>query len=161
MAGLACLFVELVCDYMSDGNPVFSFARKYRSKQVTNELVDEGSNCSRSRSSALTASHAVAYHAPEVTDLHKVSHKADVYSFGILLLELLTGRNPAQAIINGEGIDLLTWVRSIIKEEDFTSDVFDLELLRSKHAAEEMDQLLLLAIDCTSQYPDRRPSMLK
>lgn len=31
------------------------------------------------------------YRAPEVTDARKISQKADVYSFGVLLLELLTG----------------------------------------------------------------------
>ncbi|MCV5004529.1 protein kinase, partial [Escherichia coli] len=37
--------------------------------------------------------HRVAgYRAPEVTDPHRVSPKADVYSFGVLLLELLTGK---------------------------------------------------------------------
>lgn len=33
------------------------------------------------------------YRAPEVTDARKISQKADVYSFGVLLLELLTGTN--------------------------------------------------------------------
>ena len=31
------------------------------------------------------------YRAPEVTDARKISQKADVYSFGVLILELLTG----------------------------------------------------------------------
>ncbi|KAG0460995.1 hypothetical protein HPP92_021292 [Vanilla planifolia] len=44
---------------------------------------------------AASASNRVAgYRAPEVTDTRKVSQKADVYSFGVLLLELLTERLP-------------------------------------------------------------------
>ncbi|KAJ6807622.1 putative inactive receptor kinase [Iris pallida] len=98
------------------------------------------------------------YRAPEVTDVRKVSQKADVYSFGVLLLELLTGKAPAQALLNEEGVDLPRWVQSVVKEE-WTSEVFDLELLRYQNVEEEMVQLLQLAIDCAAQYPDRRPSM--
>ncbi|GJS56583.1 probable inactive receptor kinase RLK902 [Tanacetum coccineum] len=46
------------------------------------------------------------YRAPEVTDIRKVSQKADVYSFGVLLLELLTGKAPTHALLNEEGVDL-------------------------------------------------------
>ncbi|KAJ6802846.1 putative inactive receptor kinase [Iris pallida] len=98
------------------------------------------------------------YRAPEITDVRKVSQKADVYSFGVLLLELLTGKAPAQALLNEEGVDLPRWVQSVVKEE-WTSEVFDLELLRYQNVEEEMVQLLQLAIDCAAQYPDRRPTM--
>ncbi|KAJ0099287.1 hypothetical protein Patl1_21219 [Pistacia atlantica] len=98
------------------------------------------------------------YRAPEVTDARKVSQKADVYSFGVLLLELLTGKAPTQALLNEEGVDLPRWVQSIVKEE-WTSEVFDLELLRYQNVEEDMVQLLQLAINCTVQYPDKRPSM--
>ncbi|KAL3568426.1 hypothetical protein D5086_031077 [Populus alba] len=80
--------------------------------------------------------------------------------FGILLLELLTGKAPTHSQLNDEGVDLPRWVQSVVKEE-WTAEVFDLELLRSQNVEEEMVQLLQLAIDCTAQYPDNRPSMSK
>jgi len=43
--------------------------------------------------------------------------------------------------------------------EEWTSEVFDAELLRHQNVEEEMVQLLQLAIDCAAQYPDNRPSM--
>ncbi|OMO49323.1 hypothetical protein CCACVL1_31072 [Corchorus capsularis] len=105
-----------------------------------------------------TPNRVAGYRAPEVTDPRKVSQKADVYSFGVLLLELLTGKAPTHSILNEEGIDLPRWVQSVVREE-WTSEVFDLELLRYQNVEEEMVQLLQLAVDCCAQYPDNRPSM--
>lgn len=98
------------------------------------------------------------YRAPEVTDLRRVSQKADVYSFGVLILELLTGKAPTQTLLNEEGVDLPRWVQSVVREE-WTSEVFDMELLRYGNVEEEMVQLLQLAIDCAAQHPDSRPHM--
>lgn len=98
------------------------------------------------------------YRAPEVTDARKVSQKGDVYSFGVLLLELLTGKAPTHALLNEEGVDLPRWVQSIVKEE-WTAEIFDVELLRYQYAEENMVQLLQLAISCSAQYPDKRPQM--
>ncbi|KAF0912575.1 hypothetical protein E2562_015265 [Oryza meyeriana var. granulata] len=98
------------------------------------------------------------YRAPEVTDIRRVSQKADVYSFGVLLLELLTGKAPTHAVVNEEGLDLPRWVQSVVREE-WTAEVFDQELLRYQNVEEEMVQLLQLAIDCSAQHPDRRPAM--
>lgn len=98
------------------------------------------------------------YRAPEVTDIRRVSQKADVYSFGVLLLELLTGKAPTHALLNEEGVDLPRWVQSVVREE-WTSEVFDLELLRYQNVEDDMVQLLQLAIDCCAQYPDKRPAM--
>lgn len=105
-----------------------------------------------------TPTRVAGYRAPEVTDPRKVSQKADVYSFGVLLLELLTGKAPAQALLNDEGVDLPRWVQSVVREE-WTAEVFDLELLRYQSVEEEMVQLLQLAIDCAAQYPDKRPTI--
>ncbi|KAK9091482.1 hypothetical protein Sjap_024659 [Stephania japonica] len=105
-----------------------------------------------------TPNRIAGYRAPEVTDVRKVSQKADVYSFGVLLLELLTGKAPTHALLNEEGVDLPRWVQSVVREE-WTAEVFDLELLRYQNVEEEMVQLLQLAIDCAAQYPDKRPSM--
>ena len=107
--------------------------------------------------SASATARVAGYRAPEVTDTRKVSQKADVYSFGVLLLELLTGKAPAQAL-NDDGFDLPRWVQSVVKEE-WTAEVFDPELLRYQNVEEDMVQLLQLATDCAAQYPDKRPSM--
>ncbi|EPS69043.1 hypothetical protein M569_05720, partial [Genlisea aurea] len=98
------------------------------------------------------------YRAPEVTDPQKVSQNADVYSFGVLLLELLTAKAPTNSVLNEEGVDLPRWVQSVVREE-WAAEVFDVELLRYQSVEEDMVQLLELAVDCTAQHPDNRPSM--
>lgn len=106
-----------------------------------------------------TPTRIAGYRAPEVTDSRKVSQKADVYSFGVLLLELLTGKPPTHSQLNEEGVDLPKWVQSVVQEE-WTAEVFDLELLRYQNIEEEMVELLQLALECTAQHPDKRPSMV-
>ncbi|KAL3501938.1 hypothetical protein ACH5RR_036387 [Cinchona calisaya] len=107
--------------------------------------------------SPIPTSNLICHKAPEVVDSRKVSQKADVYSFGVLLLELLSGREPRKAL-DEQGIDLPRWVESVVKER-WPIEAFDPELLRHQDFEEQMVQLLNLAISCTSHHPDKRPSM--
>ena len=106
------------------------------------------------------SSRVAGYRAPEVVaDPWRLSQKAAVYSFGVVLLELLTGKAPTHAVLHDdEGVDLPRWARSVVREE-WTSEVFDTELLRHPGAEDEMVEMLRLAMDCTVTVPDQRPAM--
>ncbi|KAJ0636382.1 putative protein kinase RLK-Pelle-LRR-III family [Helianthus annuus] len=111
-----------------------------------------------------TAPKSNGYTAPELLtiDARKTTQKSDVYSFGVLLLELLTGKCPAVVDNGGTGyggaVDLPRWVQSVVREE-WTAEVFDLELMRYKDIEEEMVGLLQIAMSCTAGAPDQRPTM--
>ncbi|KAL3523579.1 hypothetical protein ACH5RR_016413 [Cinchona calisaya] len=105
-----------------------------------------------------TPYHFSGYWAPEITHPLKISQKADVYSFGVLLLELLTGKSPTHSIMNDKEVHLPSWVRFLLREER-TEEVFDVKLSRYQNIEEDMVQLLQLALNCTAQCPDGRPSM--
>jgi serine/threonine protein kinase len=99
------------------------------------------------------------YRAPEVTDPRRASQETDVYSFGVLLLELLTGKPPVNSVPGStDGVNLPMWVRTVVQEE-WTSEVFDASIAIEESVEEEMMRLLQLAMDCAEDRPDRRPRM--
>lgn len=100
------------------------------------------------------------YRAPEAaSDGRKLTQKCDVYSFGVLLLELLTGKCPSTAESGGGGsVDLVRWVESVVREE-WTAEVFDIELMRYKDIEEEMVGLLQIGLTCAQASPENRPKM--
>lgn len=136
----------------------------------TNILLDKSGNARVSDfglsvfASSTGAPRPNGYRAPEILDGRKASQKSDVYSFGVLLLELLTGKCPSVMENGGPGsgyggaVDLPRWVQSVVREE-WTAEVFDLELMRYKDIEEEMVGLLQIAMTCTTPSPDQRPKM--
>ncbi|VFQ73030.1 unnamed protein product [Cuscuta campestris] len=99
------------------------------------------------------------YCPPEVTDTWKATQASDVFSFGVLLLELLTGRFPL--VKNGDDVvHIVRWAHSVVREE-WTAEVFDVELLRGPHSVEdEMVEMLRIGMDCVVRVPDQRPRMV-
>ncbi|EYU17424.1 hypothetical protein MIMGU_mgv1a000670mg [Erythranthe guttata] len=117
------------------------------------------SSSDTSRASDIVAG-SYGYIAPEYGYSLKITEKSDVYSYGIVLLEVLTGMEPTDPTIP-DGKNLVSWVYEELRTEhrDFTSIVDQQLLLQSGTQTEEMLQVLGIALLCVSPCPDERPTM--
>ncbi|KAI4306894.1 hypothetical protein L6164_030134 [Bauhinia variegata] len=132
----------------------------------SNVLLDENTNAkiadfglprlmtTAASSNVIATAGALGYRAPELSKLKKANTKTDVYSLGVILLELLTGKSPSEPT---NGMDLPQWVASIVKEE-WTNEVFDVELMRDASTiGDELLNTLKLALHCVDPSPSARP----
>nr|QAS62447.1 LRR receptor-like serine/threonine-protein kinase RCH1 [Sedum alfredii] len=107
--------------------------------------------------SSNTVAGSYGYIAPEYGYSMKITKKSDVYSYGVVVLEVLTGKQPIDPTIP-DGLHIVDWVRQ--KQWRCNTEVLD-EILQARPESEidEMMQTLGVAILCVNPSPDDRPTM--
>ncbi|KAH0976735.1 hypothetical protein GBA52_026454 [Prunus armeniaca] len=107
-----------------------------------------------------TVAGSYGYIAPEYGYSLRITEKSDVYSYGVVLLEVLTGKEPMDNKIP-EGAHIVTWVNKELRERkrEFTSILDQQLILRSGTQTQEMLQVLGVALLCVNPCPEERPTM--
>ncbi|XP_024180096.1 receptor-like protein kinase HSL1 [Rosa chinensis] len=95
------------------------------------------------------------YMAPEYAHTRKVNEKIDVYSFGVILLELATGKEPNEG---DENTSLAEWAWRHAQEGKPIDSVLDQDVKEPCYL-DEMCAVFRLGIMCTETLPTNRPSM--
>ncbi|KAJ6360703.1 hypothetical protein OIU77_004674 [Salix suchowensis] len=109
----------------------------------------------KSTSSLSTIAGSVGYIPPEYAYTMRVTMAGNVYSFGVVLLELLTGK-PAVS----EGTELAKWVLSKSTQKDRRDHILDSNISRNSPAVRgQMLAVLKIALSCVSVSTEARPKM--
>ncbi|XP_024360860.1 probable LRR receptor-like serine/threonine-protein kinase At1g56140 isoform X2 [Physcomitrium patens] len=101
----------------------------------------------------------LGYVAPEYALLGQLTEKADVFSYGIVLLELVSGRFNIRTDIRGEQAYLLEWAWKL-EAEDNLLYVMDGKLLDT-YVEDEVLRVLHVALLCTQAVASTRPCMTR
>ncbi|XP_026666322.1 protein NSP-INTERACTING KINASE 1-like isoform X3 [Phoenix dactylifera] len=142
----------LVYPYMSNGS-VASRLKAIVGDFGLAKLLDHGD------SHVTTAVWGTVGHiAPEYLSTGQSSEKTDVFGFGILLLELITGQTALEfgKAANQKGA-MLDWVKKIHQEKKLATLV-DKDL-RNNYDRIELEEMIQVALLCTQYLPGHRPKM--
>ncbi|CAN6938510.1 unnamed protein product [Brassica oleracea] len=99
----------------------------------------------------------IGYVAPEYGQTWQATTRGDVYSYGVLVMELATGR---RAVDGGEEC-LVEWAKRVMMTGNVTvkGSPFTLSGTKPGYGAEEMTELLKVGVKCTADQPQARPNM--
>ncbi|KAL5231599.1 hypothetical protein ABZP36_030375 [Zizania latifolia] len=104
----------------------------------------------------------IGYIAPEMAFSTRSSTEFDVYSYGVVLLELVTRKMALDSSFPGN-MDIVSWVSYKLNETNQIETVCDPALMHEVHGTDEMKEVrkvLSLARRCTSKEAIKRPSMI-
>lgn len=100
----------------------------------------------------------LGYLAPEYAMWGKVSESCDVYSYGILTLELISGKKPIERVGLARRT-IVEWAGPLVLQGRYR-DLVDPKL-QGKFDEEELMRLVQVAALCAQNSPDNRPTMLE
>ncbi|XP_054781379.1 PTI1-like tyrosine-protein kinase At3g15890 isoform X3 [Prosopis cineraria] len=109
--------------------------------------------------SATTIKGTLGYLAPEYALLGKASKSCDIYSFGILLLELASGKRPIGKLSATTKQSICDWALPLACEKKF-NELADSKL-KGSYVEEELKRMILVGLACAQSQPERRPTMLE
>ncbi|KAK3159583.1 hypothetical protein QOZ80_1BG0048480 [Eleusine coracana subsp. coracana] len=96
------------------------------------------------------------YLAPEYFDTGKATTKGDVYSYGVVLLELLTGKRPTDESFLENGTRLVTWVKETMEDK---GEEHAVDQSLTSFPADEVKFVFAVADKCLDSDPCNRPTM--
>lgn len=100
----------------------------------------------------------LGYLAPEYAMWGKVSESCDVYSFGILLLEIISAKKPLEKLPSGVKRDIVQWVMPYV-QKGALNHIAD-PRLKGKFDQDQLELVVIIALRCTDSNPENRPSMI-
>ncbi|XP_073157507.1 PTI1-like tyrosine-protein kinase 1 [Henckelia pumila] len=131
----------------------------FRAKLCGFELAKAGSNSTLHGPIKTRVLGATGYLAPEYASTGKLTTKSDVYSYGVVLLELLTGREPIDTIgPPGEHV-LVSWALPRLTNRDEVVEMID-PALRNMCPKKDLLQVAAIAAMCVQAEADYRPLMM-
>lgn len=101
----------------------------------------------------------LGYLAPEYAMLGKASESCDVYSLGILLLGLATGKRPLEKLSSSMKRTITDWALPLACEGRL-SELAD-PRLNGKYEDVELKRVVFVALICAHSKPEKRPTMLE
>ena len=100
------------------------------------------------------------YVPPEYYQSFRCTTKGDVYSYGVILLELLSGKRPIDSSEFGDDNNLVGWSKQLHKEKR-SNEILDPDLTMQASGESELHQYLRIAFECLDERPYRRPTMIQ
>ncbi|XP_073065817.1 receptor protein kinase TMK1-like [Primulina eburnea] len=99
------------------------------------------------------------YLAPEYAVTGRVSTKIDVFSFGVILMELITGRKALDESYPDDSQHLVPWFRRMLINKDTFRKSIDPTIDLSEETLSSISTVAELAGHCSSREPHQRPDM--
>lgn len=98
--------------------------------------------------------------APELRDGMVATTKADVYSFGVLMLEIASRRRPSWPVREegGHEVSLVRWARKRI-EEGRVREILDPRMEFEEEKLGEVEGFMAVVYKCIEEIAKKRPSM--
>ncbi|XP_042000906.1 probable serine/threonine-protein kinase At1g01540 [Salvia splendens] len=97
------------------------------------------------------------YVAPEYACTGMLNEKSDIYSFGILIMEVITGRSPVDYSRPQGEVNLVDWLKMMVGSRK-SEEVVDPKLAE-RPDSKALKRLILIALKCVDPDAQKRPKM--